>query len=66
MKIDRIRVLKDGSEVDELEYSVVLIIKTKCPGKWVIKDTETGESYRANGSSEIGKMFSKIEDGEDE
>ncbi|MBA65978.1 MAG: hypothetical protein CMG55_09280 [Candidatus Marinimicrobia bacterium] len=68
MKIDRgyakmkkYRKLKNGESVDELEKAIELIIKTKCPTKWVILDLETGQKYRANGNTEIGKMFTPIE-----
>lgn len=54
------RTLKNGEEVEELDSSVQLIIKTKCPTKWIIEDLETGQKYRANGSTEIGKMFTLI------
>lgn len=55
------RVLKNGDKAEELEKSVQLIIKTKCPTKWVIEDLETGQKYRANGNIEIGKMFTLLE-----
>ena len=55
------RTLKNGEEVEELDSSVQLIIKTKCPTKWIIEDLETGQKYRANGNEEIGKMFTPIE-----
>ena len=55
------RILKNGESVDELDKSINLIIKTKCPEKWIIEDLETGQRYRANGSTEIGKMFTLIE-----
>ena len=54
------RKLKSNEEVEELESSINLIIKTKCPKKWIIEDLETGQRYRANGNTEIGKMFSLI------
>ena len=56
------RRLKNGEEVEEFVCSVQLIIKTKCPTKWIIEDLETGQRYRANGSTEIGKMFTPIID----
>ena len=55
------RKLKNGKSVDELKKSIKLIIKTKCPKKWIIEDLETGQKYRANGNTEIGKMFTPIE-----
>ena len=54
------RKLKNGEEVEELETSIKLIIKTKCPKKWIIEDLETGQKYRANGKTEIRKMFTLI------
>ena len=54
------RTLINGEKVDELESSIKLIIKTKCPTKWIIEDLETGQKYRANGKTEIGKMFTLI------
>tara|TARA_X000000368_G_C22484859_1_gene473654 strand:+ start:189 stop:371 length:183 start_codon:yes stop_codon:yes gene_type:complete len=54
------RNLKNGEKAEELESSIQLIIKTKCPTKWIIEDLETGKKYRANGNTEIGKMFTPI------
>ena len=54
------RELKNGEKAEELEGSIKLIIKTKCPTKWIIEDLETGQKYRANGNAEIGKMFTPI------
>ena len=55
------RTLQSGEKVEELDSSVQLIIKTKCPTKWIIEDLETGQKYRANGNTEIGKMFTSID-----
>tara|TARA_B100000470_G_scaffold65466_1_gene49939 strand:- start:132 stop:314 length:183 start_codon:yes stop_codon:yes gene_type:complete len=55
------RELKNGENAEELETSVQLIIKTKCPTKWIIEDLETGQRYRANGATEIGSMFDLID-----
>ena len=54
------RKLKNGEKAVELESSVQLIIKTKCPTKWIIEDLETGQRYRSNGTTEIGTMFDLI------
>ena len=56
------RKLINGEKVKELDSSINLIIKTKCPEKWIIKDLETGQSYRASGQTELGKMFTPIND----
>tara|TARA_Y100000748_G_scaffold304088_1_gene311720 strand:+ start:485 stop:667 length:183 start_codon:yes stop_codon:yes gene_type:complete len=58
--MNKYRILKNGDKVEELNNSIQLIIKTKCPTKWVIEDLETGQRYRANGNTEIGKMFTPI------
>lgn len=42
------RKLVDGSWVQELDKAVTLSIKTKCPGKWLLIDRETGEVYEAH------------------
>tara|TARA_Y100000814_G_C12236255_1_gene370051 strand:+ start:626 stop:811 length:186 start_codon:yes stop_codon:yes gene_type:complete len=55
------RTLKNGEREIELENPIELVIKTKCPTKWIIEDLETGQKYRANGKKEIGKMFTPIE-----
>ena len=55
------RILKNGEKVIELDNPIDLVIKTKCPTKWIIEDLETGQKYRANGQKEIGKMFTPID-----
>ena len=60
--MNKYRMLTNGEKVEELEASIQLIIKTKCPTKWIIEDLETGQRYRANGSTEIGSMFTPIND----
>jgi len=54
------RNLKNGEKAEELDKAIQLIIKTKCPTKWIIEDLETGQRYRANGKEELGKMFTPI------
>ena len=58
--MSKVRKLINGDIVEELEKSINLIIKTKCPKKWIIEDLETGQRYRANGTVEIGTMFDLI------
>ncbi len=58
--MNKYRELKNGEKAVELESSVQLIIKTKCPTKWIIEDLETGQRYRSNGTTEIGTMFDLI------
>ena len=59
--MSRFRKLINGEKVKELKSPMNLIIKTKCPTKWIIEDLETGQRYRANGKEEIGKMFTLID-----
>jgi hypothetical protein len=40
------RKLKDGTEVNESEFPVSLVIQTRCPEKWKLIDLETGEEYQ--------------------
>lgn len=60
MKNKKYRSLKNGEKIEELDEAVNLIIRTKCPEKWIIEDLETGQRYQANGSTEIGKMYTLI------
>ena len=60
--MSRFRKLINGEKVKELNSPMNLIIKTKCPTKWIIEDLETGQRYRANGKEEIGKMFTLIDE----
>ena len=39
------RKLLDGSEVEDYEYPIDLILHTKAPGKWKLIDLETGQEY---------------------
>jgi hypothetical protein len=39
------RKLIDGSEVPELVEARELVLKTRCPEKWLLIDRETGEIY---------------------
>ena len=59
--MSRFRKLINGEKVKELNSPMNLIIKTKCPTKWIIEDLETGQRYRANGKEDVGKMFTLID-----
>ena len=41
------RNLKNCEKAEELDLPINLIIKTKCPTKWIIEDLETGQRYKA-------------------
>lgn len=45
MDIAKKRKLLDGSEVDDYDYPIDLIIHTKAPAKWKLIDLETGQEY---------------------
>jgi hypothetical protein len=40
------RKLIDGREVEELEETIALAVKTKAPQKWLLIDQETGQIYQ--------------------
>ena len=46
------RKLQDESVVPELDFPIVLEVKTKVPEKWLLIDLETGEHYRGSNSVE--------------
>ena len=60
MENKKYRKLKNGEKAEELDAAINLIIRTKCPKKWIIEDLETGQRYQANGETEIGKMFTLL------
>lgn len=48
----RTRKLKDDTEATELDFPIILEVKTKVPEKWLLIDLETGEHYRGSNSVE--------------
>ncbi len=40
--------IRQGIELEELENSVILTIKTKCPSKWRLVDIENGRVFMGN------------------
>lgn len=40
--------IRKGRDIEESNEIVILDIKTKCPSKWILIDTETGQSYKGN------------------
>jgi hypothetical protein len=42
------RKLINGEEAEELDLAIDLTIHTKCPGKWLLIDLETGQEYRGS------------------
>lgn len=47
---------RNGKIVERRDQAVSILIKTRCPEKWVMVDTETGEMWRF----EDGVGFSRI------
>jgi hypothetical protein len=43
--VQKKRKLLDGSEVNDYDYPIDLILHTKAPGKWKLIDLETGQEY---------------------
>jgi len=60
------RILKNGTEVEELDKPVNLTILTKCPKKWKVIDMETGQCYTATGNAEIYKQWKEVDPDEQE
>lgn len=40
--------IRKGRDIEESNEIVILDIKTKCPSKWILIDTETGQTYKGN------------------
>ena len=54
------RILLDGTEVIEYEIPITLEVHTKCPSKWKLYDSETGQWYQGTNNSLKGKQWEKI------
>lgn len=55
------RKLIDGTTVSELPEPVLLIVKTRCPHKYLLIDLETDETYRGTDSNQPGSHWVKID-----
>jgi len=40
--------MREAKKFEELQESINLIVKTKCPDKWMLIDKETGQTYVGN------------------
>jgi hypothetical protein len=40
--------MRKAKNFEELEQSISLTVKTKCPDKWILIDRETGQTYVGN------------------
>lgn len=54
------RILLDGSRVEELIEPITLEVYTKCPSKWRLYDSETGQWYQGTNNPLKGKQWEKI------
>jgi hypothetical protein len=55
------RKLIDGTQVFDLDEPVALIVKTKCPKKYLLLDLETNETYRGTYNNQPGSHWTKID-----
>ena len=56
------RKLIDGSEAQELDQPIKLLIETKCPSKWKIVDMETGQAYMGTNNNEKFQYWQPIDE----
>lgn len=64
MNTNKKRKLLDGSEVNDYDYPIDLILHTKAPAKWKLVDLETGQEYLGSDISHdtFGEMLrSKVQ-----
>jgi len=54
------RKLINGETADELEEAHELLVYTKCPGKWILQDLETGQVYRGTDSKEVRNQWREV------
>jgi len=54
------RVLLDGERVEELDKAITLEVYTKCPSKWKLYDSETGQWYKGTKNPLKTKQWEKI------
>jgi hypothetical protein len=56
------RKLINGEEAEEFETAVDLTIHTKCPGKWLLIDLETGQEYIGSPRPNLYGKWKRIKD----
>lgn len=56
---EKMRKLINGTQVSELQDPVSLIVKTKCPHKYLLMDLETNETYRGTDINQPGSHWVK-------
>ena len=40
--------MRQGRDLETTEHPIALSIYTRCPSKWILVDTETGQTYQGN------------------
>jgi hypothetical protein len=40
--------MRTGRDIPTTEHPTVLTVSTRCPEKWVLVDTGTGQTYKGN------------------
>lgn len=56
------RKLIDGRVIPELDKAMDLTIHTKCPEKWILIDTETGQKYTGTSEPHLYGKWKRLED----
>jgi hypothetical protein len=54
--------MRRGRDLPTTEHPVALTIYTRCPEKWILIDTETGQTYQGNPSGYWDKLEPKIKE----
>ena len=49
--------MRQGRDLETTEHPIALNIYTRCPSKWILVDTETGQTYQGN----FGGYWDKLE-----
>ena len=54
--------MREAKNFEELEQTLSLTVKTKCPEKWILIDRETGQTYIGNKMGHWDRLDSVIRD----
>jgi hypothetical protein len=54
--------MRQSREIPTTEHPVSLTIYTRCPEKWVLVDTETGQIYKGNQGGYWDQLIPKVKD----
>jgi hypothetical protein len=58
--------MRQSREIPTTEHPVSLTIYTRCPEKWVLVDTETGQTYQGNQGGYWDRLSPKVKGEQDE